>query len=132
MAKLPNRPKASDIFREKGSAFFPEAPFHEVFPTIKDLTVEVRETGDGVGKGRVHTYTIDNLPGPYIDCSNPLCYRGGFSIQSILRDMVSKGETERETTVKCRGYEGSPKGRKRYRDCWNRFSIKVSLEYTEE
>ena len=64
-------------------------PFKEAFPQIQDITVRVEESGKGVYEDfNILLYTIDNPPGEYIDCSNPLCYGGGFSIGQILRQMV--------------------------------------------
>lgn len=133
MANPLRRKKASDIFRETEPVFSKKVSLKEAFPEIEDLRVEVEESGSGIGgRTRVHTYTIADLPGPYIDCSNVLCYNGGFSIESILRDMVSKRQAELESGRSCQGYEGSPKGKKKYRDCLNWFKIKVSLKYKNE
>ncbi|MBC8492913.1 MAG: hypothetical protein H8D43_03930 [Chloroflexi bacterium] len=131
MAKPKRRKKASDIFRETEYRFAKKTPFfEEAFPQIEDLRVEVTESDDMLeGGGCVRVYTIKDPPGEYIDCSNPLCYNGGFSIGPILRDMVRKGETERETTKRCQGYEGSPKGRRKYKLCWIWFKIKVFVKY---
>jgi len=132
MAK-PKRPKkASDIFREIEYRFAKKPLFEELFPQIEDLRVEVTESDDTLrGGGCVRAYTIKDPPGEYIDCSNPLCYNGGFSIGSILRDMVRKGQTEHETTERCQGYEGSPKGRRKHKDCWICFKIKVFVIYRD-
>ena len=72
----------------------------------------------------------ENTLGEYIDCSNRLCYGGGFSIGQVLREMVDGKQTHRETTRGCRGYEGSPKGRRRYRSCVNHWKITVDIEYS--
>jgi len=68
---------------------------------------------------------------PFVDCSNAVCYRGGVAILPILRDMVREGKTESETTRPCRGYEGSPKGRERVRDCLHGFTVRVHVVYKE-
>lgn len=124
------RKKASDIFREGTPMFAKKVSFEEAFPELEDLRIEVKESGYGVGERTgVRTYTLDNLPGEYIDCSNPHCYGGGFSVGSIVRSMVREGETAFEAGQLCKGYEGSPKGRRKYRDCLNCFEINVSLRY---
>jgi hypothetical protein len=129
LAKRDKRQKASDIFREGNFAFTQKVSFDEAFPQIDKITVTVEEDGYGVGEwNRRRTYSKERL-GEYIDCSNPTCYNGGFSIGSIIREMVREQKTEIETTKRCQGYEGSPKGRRKYRDCINNFKIRVSIEY---
>lgn len=132
MSKRDERQKASDVFRESNLAFAKKVSFDEAFPEIEDLTVEVEESGHGVSDWhRKSTYRKQNLPGQYIDCSNPLCYNGGFSIGLILRQMVRNKQTELETSKLCQGNEGSPKGRRIYGKCMNFFEIKVSIKYKE-
>ncbi|AKI97035.1 hypothetical protein [Kosmotoga pacifica] len=132
MSKRDRRQKASDVFRESKFLYSKKVSFEEAFPEIEDLTVEVEETGHGVSElNRKRTYRKQYFPGEYIDCSNPLCYNGGFSIGSILREMVKKRQTELETLKLCQGHEGSPKGRRIYRKCMNFFKVKVSIKYKE-
>jgi hypothetical protein len=42
---------------------------------------------------------------------------------------VASRETYQEGSAICRGYEGSPQGRRRYRTCMNYFTYKMTLEY---
>ena len=124
-----NRLKASDIFKQTEYLFSKKVSFEEAFPEIEDLTVEVEERGKGVREwDRKRTYGKKYL-GEYIDCSNSICYNGGFSIGSILREMVKKKKTTEEGSVSCQGYEGSPKGRIRYRSCINFFNYNISIKY---
>ena len=92
---------------------------------------EVKENGEGVHGSGSRIYRKGQF-GEYIDCSNPLCYNGGFSIGSILREMVRNRQTELEESRKCQGYEGSPRGRCVYRDCWNSFEIRVSVKFKRD
>ena len=46
-----------------------------------------------------------------------------FLLGSVLRDMVLKKEVLREGKSFCQGYEGSPKGKSRYRSCIHCFEI---------
>jgi hypothetical protein len=132
MSQRDERKKASDIFNESNLVFGRKVTFDEAFPQIEDLKVEVIESGHGIiGQSRKSFYRKQYFPGEYINCSNPLCYNGGFSIGSILREMVSNKQTELETTESCQGYEGSPKGRRKYKGCLNFFKIKISIKYKE-
>jgi len=130
MSNHRKRLKASDVFRESKYVFGKKVSFEEVFPEIEDIVVDVEELCWGTNKQNCkRTYTKRNFPGEYIDCSNPLCYNGGFSIGKILRDMVKNRQTELETLELCQGYEGSSKGNKYYKKCLNQFKIKVSIKY---
>ena len=122
------RMKASDVFRRSSPVYGEKVSFEEALPEIESLTVEVEEIGRGVGSistKRVYTKPV----GEYIDCSNSLCYNDGFSIGKILRKMVRVGETDLETTELCQGYEGSPKGKRKYGACMNSFGVKVHIDY---
>lgn len=133
MSKRDERQKASGVFRESNFVFAKKVSFDEAFPEIEDLTVEVEESGHGISDwNRKSTYRKKYFPGEYIDCSNPLCYNGGFSIGSILSEMIRNKQTELETSKLCQGNEGSPKGRRIYRKCINFFKIKVSIKYKKE
>ncbi len=124
-----DRMKASDVFRETEYVFSKKKSFEKAFPEIKDVVVEVEESGDGIRSGfNTHRYTKNSIE-EYINCSNSLCYNGGFSIGSILREMIRSKKINLETTRGCQGYEGSPKGRRHYRYCINSFKIKVHVEY---
>lgn len=125
--------KASDVFRESEFVFGQKVSFTEAFPQIADIKIEVKRSGRGVDEwNKISSYEMKRLPGEYIDCTNPLCYNGGFSIGSILRDMVGNKLTEKTENAICQGNEGSLKGRRVYRRCLNFFQIKVSIEYKNE
>jgi hypothetical protein len=126
------RKKASDIFNESNFLFGEKVTFDKAFPQIEDLEVEVKESGDNINTSRSYFYSKKSFPGEFIDCSNSLCYNGGFSIGKILREMVRSNTKELSTTKDCRGYEGSPKGRRRYGNCHNQFEIKITIKYKTE
>ena len=124
--------KASDVFRDTEFLFGKKVSFAEAFPEIEDLRVTVVESGDGVwGDSRTMAYSKAHPPGEYVNCSNPLCYNGGVSLGQIIRNMASTREMELEQEyVSCRGYEGSPKGRRRYGPCFNSFAVKIQITYS--
>ena len=68
----------------------------------------------------------------YFDCSNTACYSGGVSLGEIVREMVAETSTEKSVSKRCQGYEGSPKGHRKYRDCMHSFTVNVILKYKEE
>lgn len=128
MSKRDERQKASEVFREANFVFAKKAPFSEAFPEIADVRIEV-EIGHGYSGSDKRVYSGQYLPGEYVDCNNSLCYNGGFSIGQVLRDMVRARVADKEGSAICKGYEGSPKGRRKYRDCLNYFRYKVHVEY---
>jgi len=136
MSTRDKRMKASEIFSKTQYLFSKKASFEKAFPQIETVEVEVSESGQGVrpihaGRSmRKQIYTQTSLS-EFIDCSNPLCYNGGFSIGRVIRKMVSKGMTEYEDSEVCKGYEGSPKGRRKYDDCMNYFEFKVKIKYKD-
>lgn len=130
---MAERTKASDIFRETNFVFSKKVPFLEAFPELEEFRIEVSESPDMIwGKDqRARVYAKENPPGEFVDCTNFVCYSGGVSIGEILRDMIRQRKTEAEVSKGCRGYEGSPKGRRRYRSCMHHFTVKVSLKYKD-
>lgn len=130
---MKERMKASDVYRESRTFFPKTALFSDVFPEIKDLSIEIEQ--DSFRNKKLDTvksfYDIDHPPRPFKDCDNPLCYNGGFNIGQILKYMVTKKETEEENTISCQGYEGSPKGRRKYGPCFNLFKYKIKIKYKD-
>jgi hypothetical protein len=128
-----DRQKAQDVFNETDFLFGKKVGFAEAFPMIEEIKIEVKEEGEGVYEGNeVSIYSSKSiLPGEYINCRNSLCYNGGFRIGSIIRAMVRERKTDLETSEICQGYEGSPKGKKRYGKCFNMFDVKVHIKYKQ-
>lgn len=126
-----DRQKAQDVFQDTNYAFVEKSSLEKAFPSISDISVKVLESGEGVEEWNQERYFSRENAGEYINCSNSMCYNGGFRLGEILRYMVNNNLTEYETTRRCQGYEGSPKGRKRYGNCYNQFDIKVAIKYKE-
>ena len=125
------RQKATDVFRDTEFLFGRNVGFAEAFPTIRDITVKVEQSGEGVDRWNVTRHLSKHSVGEYFDCANPLCYNGGVRIGSIVREMKFSNETHHEVSFSCQGYEGSPNGRRNYGPCFNRFKITVDIEYDE-
>jgi hypothetical protein len=125
------RKKAQDIFNETDFLFSKKTTFEKAFPEVRNIVVNVTETGDGLYRGeRNHHYTKSTI-GEYINCSNRSCYNGGFRIGDILRDMILSRENDRKGTDVCQGNEASQKGRRIYRKCLNEFSFTIHIDYVE-
>jgi hypothetical protein len=128
-----DREKLTDVISKSQFLFSKKVDtFHEAYPTIAKLHVEVSEKELGSsGLARRLTFTEQHFQHA-VNCSNPVCYRGGVQVGWLIHDMVRNKETDREETKSCEGYEGSPKGRKRYRTCLHRFTVKAHVDYRED
>lgn len=113
--------------------FATPVPFDEAFPTIDEITVGYKENGYMLHPYQKSsgTFTKDHIA-PSLPCHNVSCKRGGFSLERVIRDMVRKKQTTLETTIGCKGDEGSPKGRRRGRDCMNHVELNISIKYKED
>jgi hypothetical protein len=124
------RQKASDVFADTNFAFATNGPFSEAFPTIEEARIEVEETDFGEPLRTHHENSKHGGIGEFVDCSNPMCYNGGVNVADVLRHMVRENLTEYETgNQSCQGYEGSPKGRKKHRNCLHGFNVKAWITY---
>lgn len=136
MGRRGQRMKASDVFRESNPFFSKKVSFEEAFPEIADIVIKISEIGKDVhyledGENE-YTYGIHDFPGEFVDCSNSLCYNGGISVGSIVHKMYREHVTEFQTSKLCRGYEGSPKGRRMYGRCLNSFNVRISITYKDD
>jgi hypothetical protein len=127
-----DRQKASDIFKNTDYVFSTKVSFDEAFPMIEDIKVVVEHRGHyGVHEwNRVQHYG-KNI-GEYVECTNSICYNGGFSVGNLVRIMVASKQTHLEKLEFCQGYEGSPKGKRRYRSCTNSFNVTIDIKYKSE
>lgn len=129
---MEDRKKAQDVFNDTNFIFTQKTTFEKAFPEIENISVTVNETGEGPYRGSGTSQYGKTSIGEFINCKNTKCYNGGFNIGDVIRELVFKKETESEGTAFCQGYEGSPKGRKKYEDCENYFTYKVKIEYRKE
>src|SRR5579862_2961482 len=121
------RDKASDIFNKGEPIFSKKVGFAQAFPTIASVDVMIEIDGHGVrGMKEVTRRDATNLS-EFIDCRNPRCYGGGFSIGGILRAMDSKKETHHKGHALCQGHEGNR--RKRGLQCMTMFDYTVDIVY---
>ncbi len=119
----PGTEKSEKIFAKKFNSL------QEAFPTIQKLSFKVTEKDMG-NPNPIRRWNFDESNfQPVVNCSNPLCYKGGLRLDTVLDEMIRKNKTEMEETKSCQGYEGSPKGKKRSGTCYHSFQLKVNIEY---
>jgi len=126
-----DRKQLSDLFAESPELFHRKVPFQNAFPEIAAFRLEVTTQNSYDYQYSTSVYTLANPPGEYINCSNPICCRGGFSVGDLFRKTIRERLSTYEGVEHCRGYEGSPKGRARYRSCIKRFDIKLTITFIE-
>jgi hypothetical protein len=122
------RDKASDIFRKTDFVFSKKVSFEEAYPMIEDINIKVEHLGH-YGVGEWNKVQHFKRTGEYFDCTNSSCYGGGFSVGNLLRNMVGARGTHLEAHEFCKGYEGSPKGKRRYRSCTNSWNVTIDIKY---
>lgn len=129
--------KLSDVEANR-NYFIPRtaSTFEKAYPTVKSIRVEVRPVGDGFEPfgnmtERLEIYNESNIPA-ILDCRNPRCFGGGLNLDYLIRwAVVEAKQTGYETTSRCKGYEGSPKGRRNDGPCDTYFKVKVSVVYKD-
>lgn len=66
----------------------------------------------------------------HVDCNNPNCFNGGFSLGNVLREMVAGRQEEFIGTSFCTGQEGDPEETLLpHPSCGTRFEIEATLRY---
>jgi hypothetical protein len=92
----------------------------------EEILIKVEETNAGKAWSR-ETRQYRGIP-RRIECHNPRCSTGeGFRIDEVVKDMIEKGETEREGGEACH----SPK-HGRGIDCVNTFKYTVTIRYKQK
>jgi hypothetical protein len=125
------RQKASDLHREAIYLLPTTEKFSEAFPMIADISIRSEQTE--IWRSPIAAvFGLTTMPGEFIDCKNPLCYSGGFALGQAIWNMVHSRKTEDSFSQRCRGHEGSPKGRRSYRGCSNFFHVNIRSKYRTE
>jgi hypothetical protein len=65
----------------------------------------------------------------YVDCNNPHCHDGGFSLGDVLREMVRSRQNEFIGTCFCVGLEGDPEEPGPHPSCPTRFEVDATLRF---
>jgi hypothetical protein len=112
------REKASDIYRS-GNIEFPE---------IEDISIKIEEV-NATSTEPTKRSVYHSIPGAYYNCSNPVCYGGGFRLGTLISEMITAKSSELSETKHCIGYEGTRK--RRTRECLHFFNVKISIKYNE-
>ncbi len=125
--------EASGISPNTGSTFSGEGSFAEAFPSIEDIEVLVKRSVNHkvtnlTTEKHYERYGKDVVE--YIDCTNPMCCKGGLSVSNLIEKMVASNQTYlQKDYIPCSGYESSRSGIGRYRRCTNYFGVRIAIKY---
>ena len=129
---MKDRESSQDRFNKTNFVFTEKTTdFSKAFPGIEKLRIEITEKGNGITPGFNTSVITNSNMCEYSNCSNKSCVHGGVHIGELVRSMMHKKETLKEEYKICIGNEGSPKGKRVYRKCLNRFDIKIEISYIE-
>lgn len=117
--------KANEIFNNS-EPLFGKSKFAEAFPQIKKVSIEVLEYEDFMKKDDGYyphhqVFNESNLS-QYVDCSESSCKGGGFSLGSLLSEMVQNAKISMDDSTDCIGKIGSKR-------CTHTFDYKILIEY---
>ncbi|MGP9799001.1 hypothetical protein ACT3UJ_16780 [Halomonas sp. 86] len=117
--------KASDVFNEKDYVFGSKGNFKDAFPEVQEMSIHVIELESLIWmkEQTTHYLTAKYPGGEYIDCTNPSCDGGGFSMGNVLREAVNSKEKEIVKSITCQGSETT--GRR----CMHVFKVSGSVKY---
>jgi hypothetical protein len=96
---------------------------------IEKLDIRVIEKGRSASLYEIRMIHKDAVR-ERIDCSNPLCEGGGFTLGEVLRDMVRNRQADFIGTNFCTGQEKPhPEVPEPLRSCRNRFEVEATLRF---
>ena len=106
----------------------PKNTFKEAFPKVKTIKFEYTEKANKFQKNP-YVLTENNMRG-LLRCSNPLCKKGGFELDTLLSIEVFHHKKKYQEGIEtCAGHESM--GRWKTRPCFNYIDYKVDVEYNE-
>ncbi len=101
--------------------------FDKAFPELKDAIINFVESDFG-NDPKPGVWSL-RRNGPRMRCRNPRCQRGDYDFEYEVRLMVLTNVQEKEIYLSCPGDEGSPKGRRKGRECDHRVKGTIKLQY---
>ena len=101
--------------------------FEDVFPTLEQVEVTYVETDLFENEKRKGHWWLHG-EGGLMPCGNPRCRRGGYELDLEVSKMLREGVTQKQVKIRCRGDEGSPKGRKKGESCTRTLDATIVLK----
>jgi hypothetical protein len=124
------REKWSDVLGQPVDPLAPRTKWCDVWRQVETMRLEVRQgKGFMAERAQPEIITQTSTYGKFVDCRNPMCVRGGVNVSVMIADAVVKRQTSIDVTSPCCGYEGSPKGARRYGPCLFRFLVRGTITF---
>ena len=95
---------------------------------LAKVRISVREKGVNAEPFEIRITHKDAVR-EHIDCNNPICFDGGFSLGDVLREMVAGRQEDFIGTSFCTGQEGDPEDPRPHPSCATRFEIEASIRF---
>jgi hypothetical protein len=103
-------------------AKFGKGDFSKVFPSIDEISVEVRAWADGVEK--LYAYDRNTLT-RFVDCWNSRCRGGKFDLEPLIRSMLHERLVLQHFPLICPAQEFGRKPK----PCQTRCEITIGIRY---
>jgi hypothetical protein len=97
---------------------------------LEKIRISVREKGTNAEPFELRIIHKDSVC-EHVDCNNPLCFNGGFSLGDVLREMVAGRQEDFIGTSFCTGQLGDPEDPGPHPSCDTRFEIEASIRFRE-
>ena len=95
---------------------------------LSKIRLTVKEKGVNAEPFDLHIIHRESVR-EHVDCNNPNCFNGGFSLGNVLREMIAGRQEEFIGTSFCTGQEGDPEELGPHPSCTTRFEIEATLRY---
>jgi hypothetical protein len=95
---------------------------------LQRLEIAVREVGVNAEPFELRIVHKDAAR-EHVDCNNPACFNGGFSLGELVREMVRGHQEEFIGTSFCTGREGDPEELGPHPSCATRFEVQATLRF---
>jgi hypothetical protein len=95
---------------------------------VAALFIRVKEKGRNAEPFELQISRRDGIR-EVVECNNPYCHNGGFSLGDVLREMVRSRQTDFIGTSFCRGQEGDLEIPVTLHSCETRFEVEATLQF---
>jgi hypothetical protein len=95
---------------------------------LEKIRIYVREKGANAEPFELRIIHKDAVR-EYVDCNNPHCFNGGFSLGDVLREIVTGRQEDFIGTSFCTGQVGDPEEPGPHLSCDTRFEVEASIRF---
>ena len=95
---------------------------------LERVQISVREVGRNAEPFELRIVHKEAMR-EHVDCNNPDCFNGGFSLGNVVREMVLGRQEEFIGTSFCTGQEGDPEESGPHPSCHTRFEVQATIRF---